>query len=346
MKDASAYNVVFDGIQPVMIDVTSIENGFDGLWTAYGQFCDHFLAPLLLEAHLGVPFQPYLRGRLTGIPVIELARMFPGWRRFRRGVFSHVYLRSRIEGRARNLATEDRTELRKGTSLPLEAVVASIRKMRRLIESLDSRSPSVWAGYELDHSYQDSQRIEKERFVDEAAEGISGDVVWDVGANTGRFSEILAKHFATVVAIDSDAGAVDAMYRRMRNAGTEGIVAIVMDLADPSPDRGWRGRERRSLPDRTDPAMATWLAVIHHVCLAGEVPVSAFLDLVAETAPDSVVEFVGPDDPMSLRLMATRKMPRHDYTRESFLSAAEERFAIVSSSAISPTRDLFHLRRN
>ena len=108
MKDATAYNVVFDGSRPVMIDLTSIEEGFDGVWTAYGQFCDHFLAPLLLEAHLSVPFQPYVRGRLAGLPVTELARMLPGWRRFRRGVFSHVYLRSRIEGRTRNLATDDR----------------------------------------------------------------------------------------------------------------------------------------------------------------------------------------------------------------------------------------------
>lgn len=45
MKDATAYNGVFDGRRPVMIDLTSIEQGFDGLWTAYGQFCDHFLAP-------------------------------------------------------------------------------------------------------------------------------------------------------------------------------------------------------------------------------------------------------------------------------------------------------------
>ena len=98
MKDATAYNVVFEDSRPVMIDITSVDEGFDGIWAAYGQFCDHFLAPLLLEARLGVPFQPYLRGRLTGLPVTELVGMFPGLRRFRRGVFSHVYLRSRIEG--------------------------------------------------------------------------------------------------------------------------------------------------------------------------------------------------------------------------------------------------------
>jgi hypothetical protein len=346
MKDATAYNVVFDGIRPVMIDLTSIEQGFDGVWTAYGQFCDHFLAPLLLETYLSVPFQPYVRGRLAGIPVAELAGMFPGLRRFRRGVFSHVYLRSKIEVRARNLATEERTKLRTGTSLPLEAVLASLQKMRRLIESLESSSASVWAGYELDHSYEDSQRAEKERFVESVAQSVPGPMAWDVGANTGAFADILTKHFASVVALDSDAGAIDALYRRLRDAGSKGIFPLVMDMADPSPDRGWRGRERRTLIKRADPHLAIWLAVIHHICLAGEVPIAGFLDLVAETSQHSIVEFVGPDDPMSRRLMATRKVGRDDYTRELFMDAVAKRFTVEASTAVSATRDLFHLRRN
>ena len=140
------------------------------------------------------------------------------------------------------------------------------------------------------------------------AQRVPGSIVWDVGANTGAFSEILAKHFASVVALDSDAGAIDALYQRLRDAGTKGIFPLVMDMTDPSPDRGWRGRERRTLNNRADPEFAIWLAVIHHICLAGEVPIAAFLDLVAETSPHAIVEFVGPDDPMSRRLMATRKV--------------------------------------
>jgi hypothetical protein len=345
MKDASAYNIAFDGVRPVMIDITSIDAGFDGAWTAYGQFCDHFLAPLLLESHLGVPFQPFIRGRLDGVPITELAGMFPGLRRFRKGVFPHVYLRSRVERRARDLSTANRTELRKGMKLPLDAVIGSLRKMRRLVGSLESRSASVWAGYEQAHSYLDEQRSDKERFVEEIARGVPGEVAWDVGANTGAFSEILAGHYETVVALDSDAGAVDRMYRRLREEGTAGISPIVMDVADPSPDRGWRGRERRTLRSRAEPALAVWLAVIHHICLAGEVPVSGFLDLVADTSVDAVVEFVGPDDAMSGRLMATRKTLRDDYTKESFIGHVRRRFDILEATSLSPTRDLFHLRR-
>jgi len=76
------------------------------------------------------------------------------------------------------------------------------------------------------------------------------------------------------------------------------------------------------------------------------VPIGGFLDLVAETSPHAIVEFVAPDDPMSLKLMATRKVSRDDYTRESFMAAVAQRFTIEASTSVSPTRDLFHLRRH
>jgi hypothetical protein len=84
---------------------------------------------------------------------------------------------------------------------------------------------------------------------------------------------------------------------------------------------------------------------MHHICLAGEVPVDGFLDLVAETSPEAVVEFVGPDDSMSRRLMATRKVGRDDYTWQSFMGAVAQRFTIEGSVAVLPTRHLLHLRR-
>ena len=46
-----------------------------------------------------------------------------------------------------------------------------------------------------------------------------------------------------------------------------------MSVTDPSPDLGWRGRERASLERRGSPELALCLAVVHHVCITGNVPV-------------------------------------------------------------------------
>ncbi len=217
--------------------------------------------------------------------------------------------------------------------------------MRKLVSGLSSDPVGVWTDYEATHSYDQGDRATKEAFVKAAARAAPGRVAWDVGANTGFFSELLAEFYEVVVALDSDAGAVDTMYRRLREAGNRRILPLVVDITDPSPNRGWRGAERRSLAGRSEADFATWLAVIHHVCIAGEVPIGAFLDLVVETSPRSVVEFVSPDDPMAQRLLATRSTLRSDYSAEAFQAALTDRFVVLGTADTTRTRRLFHLQR-
>ncbi len=60
LKDATPYNVQFVGAKPVFIDIPSFEPLVDGApWSAYRQFCEMFLFPLMLQAYKGVHFQPF-----------------------------------------------------------------------------------------------------------------------------------------------------------------------------------------------------------------------------------------------------------------------------------------------
>ena len=44
LKDASAYNIQFRGVSPILIDTLSFDIWEEGTpWTAYRQFCQHFL---------------------------------------------------------------------------------------------------------------------------------------------------------------------------------------------------------------------------------------------------------------------------------------------------------------
>jgi hypothetical protein len=53
LKDASAYNIQFQGSRAVFIDTLSFEKYEEGApWIGYRQFCQHFLAPLALIAHV------------------------------------------------------------------------------------------------------------------------------------------------------------------------------------------------------------------------------------------------------------------------------------------------------
>ena len=59
LKDATPFNVQWAGTRPVFIDIPSFIPWEAGdYWRGYRQFCATFLTPLLLTAHLGIPFQP------------------------------------------------------------------------------------------------------------------------------------------------------------------------------------------------------------------------------------------------------------------------------------------------
>jgi hypothetical protein len=68
LKDGTAYNVQFVGSRPIFIDIGSFEPA-SGPWPGYRQFCQTMLFPLMVQAYLGVPFQPMLRGVLGIAPV-------------------------------------------------------------------------------------------------------------------------------------------------------------------------------------------------------------------------------------------------------------------------------------
>lgn len=344
LKDASAFNVAFDGARPLILDVASLEPfGEKGMWGAYGQFCDHFLSPLMAEAYVGLAAGDLLRGRIAGFPVGELDVLATGRTVLRKGVPSHVKLRAALERRADSMSAGSRRTVGKA-ELPRAAVARSLDKMRELVAGLTSQRPSRWSGYEEATPYATEEAEAKSAFVARAAAESRGhDMALDVGANEGRYTRALAGHFGTVVAIDNDAGVVDAMYRSARADGFD-VVSLVVDVTNPTPAFGWRGRERPAFVDRVRPDFATWLAVVHHLALTGGIPLDQLAALVVDLSEEAVVEFVSPEDPMVRRIAATRTSDA-PYSQEAFESALRTRAAILATEPVTPHRTLYHVAR-
>ena len=87
-----------------------------------------------------------------------------------------------------------------------------------------------------------------------------------------------------------------------------------MNLADPSPGLGWRGLERKSLPERGKPDLVLALALVHHVAISANVPVKEFVDWLASLGSALVIEFPTREDPMVKKLLAPKRDGLHpDY---------------------------------
>lgn len=124
--------------------------------------------------------------------------------------------------------------------------------------------------------------------------------VLDLGANTGTYSIIAAESGAKVVALDSDEGAIESLWRTTKERRLE-ITAIVANIARPTPATGWRNQEQLSLLERLAKKfdLILMLAVIHHLILQEQIPLGRIADLCASLSRQwLVLEWVPPSDPM------------------------------------------------
>jgi SAM-dependent methyltransferase len=344
LKDSTPYNVQFRGARPVFIDIGAFERLHGGeLWVGYRQFCMLYLYPLLLQAVKGLSFQPWLRGSIDGITATQARALMSFRDRFRRGLTTNVFLHARLEKRDTGSGAEIKREVKR-TGVERQLIVANVRRMSKLVTRLEwDPPPSVWTGYGEHNSYDVRDARLKDGFVREVATSRPWRLAWDLGCNNGRHSRIAAEGSEHVVAVDADEGAVELLYRELRDADDATILPLVMNVADPSPRLGWRGLERKSLLDRGRPDLVLALALVHHVTIGANVPVVEFVDWLAELGGALIVEFPTRDDPMVKQLLARKREGLHpDYERGSFERCLREAFDVRRSEQLaSGTRILY-----
>jgi hypothetical protein len=347
LKDSSPYNVQFRGARPVFIDVGSFEQLREGEpWAGYRQFCMLFLYPLLLQAWKDMPFQPWLRGSLDGITPHEARELLSTRDLFRRGTLSHVVLHDRLERRHEDRDEDLKGELRKA-GFKKELILANIRGLERLIGRLRwDPDRSTWSEYGPHTTYTEDDAERKACFVASAVAEERPRLVWDLGCNEGRHSRIAAETADYVVAMDADSLVVDRLYRALREEAQERILPLTVNIVDPSPALGWRGLERRPLLERGRPDLTLALALIHHVSIAGNVPVAEFLDWLRGSTRSLVIEFVSPEDPMARRLLARKRPGDHpDYRADWFEHCLNEGFDVVRSEQLAAGARTLYLAR-
>lgn len=347
LKDATPYNVQFAGARPVFIDAGSFEPLAEGsAWVGYRQFCEQFLYPLLLTAHWGVDFRPWLRGRLEGIPASELRALCSLRDLLRPGVFAHVALPAALQRRFAD-AREDARETVRKAGFRRELIEINVRKLRALIERLEWRAArSTWSDYAAQTTYDAADRERKAQFVRAAAAARPGGAVWDLGANTGEYSRVAAEHARSVLALDADHLAVERNFRALADEGNARILPLVMDVTDPSPGLGWRGRERRPLAERSRPDLVLALALVHHVSIGAHVPLFEFAAWLGGLGADLVVEFVSKDDPQTRRLLRHKDDRYDDYTLAALEAALAPTHELVAREVLQGgLRTLLHARR-
>lgn len=345
LKDASAFNVQFRGSRPVFIDTLSFAPYREGApWVAYRQFCQHFLAPLLLMCRVDERLGGLSRQYLDGVPLDLASAILPRRSWLRAGSLLHVHLHARA---LRRYEGDPAATDRKGRSMPRTALLGLVDSLERATASLTwTPAGTEWAEYATTHSYAADALADKRALVREWIGDVAGRTVWDLGANVGVFSRIAADAGARVVAFDLDPAAVERHWRALSARTDDRTLPLLLDLTNPTPALGWASEERQSLAERGPADVILALALVHHLAISHNVPLDRIARYFASLGARLVIEFVPKSDAMVQRLLASREDIFPDYTRAGFEAAFGRHFRIGDSRALSGSeRWLYRMER-
>lgn len=354
LKDASAYNIQFNQGKPIFIDTLSFEPYEEGVpWVAYCQFCQHFLAPLALMARVDINLGRLLTTHIDGVPLSLASRLLPFNTRFNYGLQTHIHLHAKMQqthaDAAASKADVTKTSTAKSRSrLSHTGLQAIVEGLASAVRRLTWNPPRTeWGDYYDSTNYSDDSASEKRRLVDQYLDAIDQPlgVVHDLGANTGDFSRIAAIHSELVISQDIDPVAVERNYLELQKEEPKNILPLRQDLFAPSPAIGWGNEERESFRQRAGCDAILALALVHHLAISNNTPLTKIAELFAELAGWLIIEFVPKTDSQVERLLHTRDDVFPSYHQQGFEDAFSQFYSIVRSDAVAGSDRRLYLMR-
>jgi SAM-dependent methyltransferase len=343
LKDSTPYNIQWQGSSPVFIDIPSFEELNSGEpWAGYRQFCEMYLFPLMLTAYKNISHIPFLRGNLEGIPLDQMNNLLSIRDYLRPGVLFHVYLHSKAQNKYSNTKVDIKSNLRE-SGFHKALIEANVKRLKKLVQGLDWRVlKTEWSHYSSFRTYTDNELAMKKDFVQKASATQSWKLAWDLGCNTGEFTQIISDHCEYVVGMDIDPLAIEFFYQNLKKAGVKKILPLINNVADPSPGLGWMNTERKVLRDRGKPNLVLCLALIHHIVLSANIPLKGFIQWLASLGGAVIIEYVAKDDPMVKVLLQNKEDNFSDYNQDHFENSLKTFFNIKTSQSLeSGTRIIY-----
>lgn len=345
LKDASSYNIQFLRGKPIFIDTLSFDKYQKGqTWDAYGQFCRHFFAPLLLMAKISPALAQMMRIYIDGLPLELVSSLLPTLSKFNLGVYLHIHLhgKKQNDGELSNKKLVSKQLDKKS----LEAILTNLRT--NIINLKIGEGNTEWGNYyEKMLNYSDKSFANKVQIVEKFLLKTDAKFIGDMGANKGEFSKIASQlENSYVVSYDIDHTAVDKHYQALRANNIKNILPLILDLTNPSPAIGFDNNERLTVGARSNWDCVMALAVIHHLAISNNLPFEQIADYFAKLAKFLIIEFVPKGDSQVEKLLLNRKDIFPCYTIEYFEEIFTNKFTLLEKeSLVDSTRVLYLFAR-
>ncbi|MEJ7611671.1 MAG: hypothetical protein WKF88_10880 [Ferruginibacter sp.] len=342
LKDATPFNIQFYKGRPVFIDTLSFEK-YDETkpWIAYRQFCECFLAPLLLMHYdhrdTGKLFLTYP----DGIPLDLVRALLPARAKWNLHVHLHITLQAKLSAKA------GRGEEKKG-NFSMHKLAVLLNGLIEVVKGLKiKKARSEWDDYYSDTISGDNYLSAKTALIKKFTDDLSFNTVIDLGANDGFFSMMLRDKASHIIATDADSNCVNELYRQVRKQGIKNIVPLVSTLHHPSPAIGWMNKERDSLTVRLKADLVLALALVHHLAITANLPLESIARWLHNMGEYVIIEFVPKSDEKVRLLLKKREDIFTDYSVEHFTATFKRYFTVLHREKAGNTdREIFLMKRN
>jgi hypothetical protein len=336
LKDASAFNILFECERAEFCDHFSMQPIQRRQWWAYGQFLRHFVFPLAASKHRGIEPADVFKTGLDGM-TLNSARVLLGAKRWS----SRIGLALLQSANVNFSANDANSTATKKSEKPLHKGLIDF--LRWQLAGLHHEPHlSMWSTYEQTRSHYKTVALDAKReIVSGWLEKIEPNWVADLGCNQGEFSFIAASIAKSgVIAVDADIPAIARLRNRLTSKSK--IYTVCAGLDDISKGRGWMGQEYGGLIKRlgaqADATLA--LALIHHLAIGKSVSLSQIALLMSVcTKRYLIVEFIDRFDPMVVELASNRDRTENIFfTIEAQREAFSQYFLIHKEIAILGTK--------
>tara|TARA_Y100000591_G_C21843295_1_gene707086 strand:+ start:78 stop:1460 length:1383 start_codon:yes stop_codon:yes gene_type:complete len=343
--DASAFNIQFNNSEPIFIDLGSfIELKKESKINWYKQFCENYLAPLLIKSKVKINFNDIYKGDIEGINLKLASKILPLSSWFNFSILVNIHLQSYLNSRISSSTTK-KIKSKKTLSSKQKILIAS--NLKKMILKLKSSKTSYWSNYSKINSYSDKTLNKKKELVSNFVKKEKIISLMDLGCNDGFFSDLCFNSGVNnITGVDYDLDSLNNAYLRFKDQ-KKNFFAIYQNFSNPSPGIGWNSKERKSFSERYEKKFdgIICLAFIHHICVGRNVPLELFFDYLCKFSDNILLEFVKKEDLMVKNLSENKKSVLKFYNLGNFKKIVSKRYKIISENEVSETRVVLHLKK-
>lgn len=338
LKDASAWNVIFENGNPRFCDHLSFQKIERPQWWAFAQFVRHFVLPLVISKYRSIISADTFKVSRDGLTP-AVAKEILG---FRRWLTRYWFLM--LNPKDNQTAAE---AFKNGAGRSLHAQIFKLTRWLVVGVKQESACKSIWSAYTdtRDH-YSSNASAFKYETLEAWLDECSPNWVVDLGCNTGEYSKLAVSQGARVVSIDLDHESIQALYLSSRGLDIFPVLANLDDLAG---GRGWEGLEFSSLIKRLEGRadVLLMLALVHHLAISSSIPLSEVAKLAARVSSNYlIVELLSEHDALLMKLASQRARSVEDFTLQKQERAFDLYFEKVKQTKIPNTaRTLVLYRR-